>query len=66
MSDKPADRFRIQMDNLNMIWKYEFFDNGECIERGEVASPQIVAERFEAFKALRPWAGRCMGKGGAR
>lgn len=34
---------------------YEFTDHGEVIEKGIVASLDIVEQRFEAFKAIRPW-----------
>lgn len=34
---------------------YEFTDHGEVIEKGIVASLEIVEQRFEAFKAIRPW-----------
>ena len=34
---------------------YEFMDYGEVLERGIVASLEIVVKRFEAFKAIRPW-----------
>jgi hypothetical protein len=55
MVDQTTDRFRVHSDNLTGLWRYEFFDRGVCVERGEVASPQIVGQRYLAFKALRPW-----------
>ena len=53
--DENAGRFLCYFDNTENreVFRYEFKDRGETIERGSAPHPRIVGQRFEAFKIHR-------------